>query len=203
MFDYFLTKLQAEDIYLNQLSKQPAQEAAGLSSGKLLCVIRPPLNSSHKINLPSNLRILVVEDEYFSQCIIKFLMDQRQIILAENGRNALDLLKLNTFDLILMDLDMPVMDGYTTIEMIRNELGITIPIIIVSGSTDHIALEKALKAGANDFLAKPYSSSEMFLVIVKNLGRTPGPALPTLHGQLQPTRLPNGNPGSAVTDDCT
>ena len=172
MFDYFLTKLQAEDIYLNQLSKQPAQEAAGLSSGKLLCVIRPPLNSSHKINLPSNLRILVVEDEYFSQCIIKFLMDQRQIILAENGRNALDLLKLNTFDLILMDLDMPVMDGYTTIEMIRNELGITIPIIIVSGSTDPIALEKALKAGANDFLAKPYSAIEITRVILKNLGNT-------------------------------
>jgi len=56
--------------------------------------------------------------------------------------------------------------------MIRNELGITIPIIIVSGSTDPIALEKALKAGANDFLAKPYSSAEMSRVIIKNLANT-------------------------------
>ena len=131
-----------------------------------------PLNSAPEIQLPANLRILVVEDEYFSQCIIKSMMDQRQIILAENGRNALDLLKLNAFDLILMDLDMPVMDGYATTEMIRNKLGITIPIIIMSGSTNPIAAEKALKAGANDFLAKPYSSADMSRVITKNLGNT-------------------------------
>lgn len=100
------------------------------------------------------------------------MIDQRHIILVENGRNALDLLKLNTFDLIMMDLDMPDIDGYTTIEMIRNELGITIPIIVVSGSADTAAAEKALKAGANDFLAKPYSSAQLTRVIVKNLGDT-------------------------------
>ena len=172
MFDYYLTKLWAHEIYPDQLSKQPEQEADGLSTGKPLCVIRPPLNSSPEINLPANLRILVVEDEYFSQCNIKFLIDQRQIIFAENGRNALDLLKLNAFDLILIDLDMPVMDGYATIEMIRNELRMTIPIIVVSGSTDPAAAEKALKAGANDFQAKPYSAVEMTRKILKSVCNT-------------------------------
>ena len=184
MQDNLLTKLRTEEIYSNKFSKRSEQKAAGLSTGKVSVSFGYPLNSSLEKQLLASLRILVVEDDYFCQCIIKSMIDQRQIILAENGRNALDLLKLNTFDLILMDLDMPVMDGYTTIEMIRNELGITIPIIIVSGSTDPIALEKALKAGANDFLAKPYSSAEMSRVIVKNLGHTPGPVIPPLHGQL-------------------
>ncbi len=172
MRDNPMKKLQEGEIYSKQLSKRAEHEADGFSTGKLFVSSGRPLNSSPEIQLPANIRILMVEDEYFSQCIIKSMIDQRHIILVENGRNALDLLKLNTFDLIMMDLDMPDIDGYTTIEMIRNELGITIPIIVVSGSADTAAAEKALKAGANDFLAKPYSSAQLTRVIVKNLGDT-------------------------------
>ena len=172
MHDNLLKKLQTEEIYSKQLSKQSVQEAARVSIGKLSVSSERPWNSSPEIQLPANLRILVVEDDFFSQCIIKSMIDPRQLTLAKNGRNALDLLELNAFDLILMDLDIPVLDGYTTTEMIRNELGINIPIIVVSGSIDPAAVAKALKAGANDFLAKPYSSAEINRVIVKNMGHT-------------------------------
>ena len=127
-------------------------------------------NRLMKIDLPADLRILIVEDEYFYQCLFKSLMYKWQVRIAENGLIALDILRKHSFDLIVMDIEMPVLDGYETAKAIRNEMGIKIPIIAVSGTTDPSASEKIIEAGMNDFLPKPYYSATLYMKILKTLG---------------------------------
>ena len=128
-------------------------------------------NSSRlsKIDIPADLRILIVEDEHFYQCLLKSLMYKWCVRIAENGQVAIDILRRSNFDLILMDLEMPVLDGYRAARIIREELGIAVPIIAVSASTDPAAGEKVIEAGMNDFIAKPYYSVDLFRKIIKNL----------------------------------
>ena len=117
---------------------------------------------TRNISLPPQTRILVVEDEPFNQIVFQTIIDPNQIILAENGKIAIDILRKNRFDLILMDIHMPVLDGYSTAKIIRDELGLATPIIAISADIGPGAHQRAIDAGMNDFLAKPYAFAELF-----------------------------------------
>ena len=109
-----------------------------------------------KIDL-SGIRILIVDDDAKNTFIFDAALGEygAQTEIAINGQEAIERLQDKDFDVILMDIMMPVMDGYEAIEYIRNDLKLDIPIIAVTAKTMKEDREKAFELGANDFVSKP------------------------------------------------
>ncbi|MEI6577491.1 MAG: response regulator [Bacteroidota bacterium] len=122
-----------------------------------------------------NKLILLVEDEQVNQQIALALLQQwnAEIDLAENGQEALNMLQKKAYDLILMDISMPVLDGFSTAKIIRNELGITTPIIAISADEGEVFKQKVLDSGMNDALSKPISMDSLFVKIAIALEMKP------------------------------
>ena len=104
-------------------------------------------------------KILVVDDNRDNQDILTFrleLMGGFEILVASNGKEALEVASRARPDLILMDLRMPVMDGYEATRALRQtEWGRNLPIIALTAGFTEEHREKALRAGCSDFIAKP------------------------------------------------
>lgn len=103
--------------------------------------------------------ILVTDDEKSIRDIISYQLKKEQydVLTAENGQEALDLIKSNPVNLLILDLMLPDMDGY---EVIRNA-PTNLPIIIVSAKDDEVSKIVALEMGADDYLPKPFSKIEL------------------------------------------
>jgi two-component system response regulator AtoC len=110
------------------------------------------------------LKVLVVDDELnVRESIRKFLeIEKFDVGTAVDGNDAVEKLSSEVFDLVLTDLRMPNMDGHGLMEWI-NEAGIKIPIIIISAHGDIQDAVKAMKAGAFDYLTKPFDPDELIL----------------------------------------
>ena len=105
-------------------------------------------------------RILVVDDDQDTLRLLKLILESSglQPVLAENGRVALDLMAEQMPDLVLCDILMPVMNGYETLTAIRKNPGTkAIPVIMLSALGQERDLQKALAAGADDYIVKPFS----------------------------------------------
>lgn len=107
-------------------------------------------------------KVLLCEDARVNVLIVEKILSKYKIetIWAENGASGLELVRKNKFDLILMDVKMPIMDGLTATREIR-KLGIRTPIVGLSGSTEEKDLKKALDIGMNDYLEKPIDKSKL------------------------------------------
>ncbi len=123
--------------------------------------------------LPGALNILLAEDDAISQFATAKLLDRlgHRITTAENGRRALDVLREERFDLVLMDIQMPVMDGLQATKTIRaGEAGrnnASIPIVALTAYAMSGDREKFLEAGINDYLAKPLEMDILRSVLKK------------------------------------
>ncbi|QEC43915.1 ATP-binding protein [Pseudobacter ginsenosidimutans] len=108
-------------------------------------------------------RILIVEDNLINQKLTSTILHHNgfEVSIAKNGRKAIDLLKESGFDLILMDIQMPVLDGYRTTQLVRDELHIGTPIIAMTAHALSGERDKCLKAGMNDYLAKPFREADL------------------------------------------
>ncbi|MFN2396174.1 MAG: response regulator [Bacteroidales bacterium] len=110
--------------------------------------------------------ILIAEDADINQLVIKKHMQKLgfNADFADNGKIALEKLKTKYYDIVLMDMQMPVMDGYETIRTIRKEFTEpikNIPIISITASLLSEASRKCLEAGADDYIPKPYDVAEL------------------------------------------
>ncbi len=114
-------------------------------------------------------QILLVEDNIHNQILAKTYLKRwgAAIDLAENGQTALEKIFKNQYDLILMDLQMPVMDGFETTTRIREALQIKVPIIGCSAHSLAGERKKCLQIGMDDYIAKPYSEEELIETILK------------------------------------
>lgn len=118
----------------------------------------------HIEELENNMKhILVAEDNPINRTIIETMLKKLgyTVDLVENGRQAVEILKESFFDLVLMDLQMPEMDGYEAVEKIRKELQISIPIYAVTADAYPEDLERAIQMGMNGYITKPYKKEEL------------------------------------------
>jgi CheY-like chemotaxis protein len=117
--------------------------------------------------------ILYVEDNLISQEVMESIMKRKgyKYIAAYNGNEALHILKNNKVDLILMDIQMPELDGFETTKIIRNEEvdGKHIPIIALTAYTMHEDKEKCMDANMDDYLIKPFDVKKLYEIIELNL----------------------------------
>ncbi|HUM50226.1 MAG TPA: ATP-binding protein [Chitinophagales bacterium] len=115
-----------------------------------------------------NIKVLVVEDIALNQLLMKTLLDdfgfERDI--AANGKIAIEKLQKNTYDIILMDLQMPEMNGFEATEYIRNTMNSKIPIIALTADVTTVDLEKCKAVGMNDYIAKPVDERLLYAKIV-------------------------------------
>jgi CheY-like chemotaxis protein len=122
--------------------------------------------SSSAIEALDDVRILVVEDNKINQLVVSKMLKQTgaEVVLANNGMDALAKVETNDFDLILMDIQMPEMDGYRATAEIRrhsNPQKSDIPIIALTASAFLTEKEKAVLFGMNDHVGKPFSPVEL------------------------------------------
>ena len=119
-------------------------------------------------------RILLVEDNELNQELAQTLLTENglSVELAENGQQALELLETQEFDGVLMDCQMPVMDGYEATAKIRElDKFKDLPVIAMTGNAMKQDVDKALAAGMNDHIAKPVDPNTMFLTMAKWIHR--------------------------------
>ncbi len=108
--------------------------------------------------------VLIAEDNLTNQMVIKAMLKAPQITLefANNGEEAINIARKRVFDLILMDIQMPVMDGLTATNKLRNEIGFIKPIIGVSANAMKDDIAKAVAIGMSDYLAKPIIKKTLY-----------------------------------------
>jgi TMAO reductase system sensor TorS len=124
------------------------------------------------------LRILVAEDSPVNQMVVKMFLEKEghQVVVVENGLEALQAIKMATYDLVLMDIQMPEMDGLIAARTIRGLEGeiSDIPIIAITGNAMTGDQEEYLAAGMNDYLAKPYDPQQLMAAIARVTEMKPG-----------------------------
>ena len=130
-------------------------------------------STTPEVELPGPVNILVVEDNLINQEVIKEQLTGlgMKITLANNGQEAVDQVREASFDIVLMDVQMPVMDGYTATREIR-QLGIAVPIIALTAAAMFEDKQKALASGMNDHLSKPFKEVEILAIISKWYNRS-------------------------------
>lgn len=118
------------------------------------------------------LKVLVADDEEYNRLLFKKIFDtwKARCSLAENGMEALELLKEEKFDIVFMDLLMPGIDGIKTTRFIRDEMKISsreMPVILISAAPVKEDWHMYLKAGVNSYLTKPFTEQTLLAVIME------------------------------------
>ena len=145
-----------------------------------------------------NIKVLVVEDIALNQLLMKTLLDDFgfERDFADNGKIAIEKLQAKSYDIILMDLQMPEMNGFEATEYIRNKMNSKIPIIALTADVTTVDLAKCKAVGMNDYIAKPVDERLLYSKIV-GLVKKPVPIAIGINGYKE-----NGN-GQSKKLKCT
>ena len=172
---------------LDFITTQPLET---IEANQNLVQIMPIIDSTIK-----NIKVLVAEDMALNQLLIKIILNDFnfEVDIAENGKIAIEKLgstsltnhsqtdNINkeavdepsrTYDIILMDLQMPEMNGFEATEFIRNKLKLDIPIIALSADVKTVDIDKCLAVGMNDYISKPIDETLLYNKIMKCLKKT-------------------------------
>jgi len=124
---------------------------------------------SSNISHAKKIKILVVEDMKFNQMLMKTILEDFgfHIDLAENGKIAIDKISETNYDIILMDLHLPVMNGFDATQYIRNKIDQNVPIIALTADVTTIDFEMCKAIGMNDYITKPINEELLYNVITK------------------------------------
>lgn len=113
------------------------------------------------------MKILICEDEEIMLTALEFRLRKQgfEVLLAENGKIALEKIKTEQPDLVVADIMMPFVTGLELIEFIRKDMRNALPIIIISALEHEETVLKAFRLGATDFITKPFKPNELVLRI--------------------------------------
>ncbi len=125
---------------------------------------------------------MIVEDDKTNQMIMSSLLKEMgvSVTLADNGKEAMSKSRVNRYDMILMDLQMPVMNGFEATKSIRSigdQYYRTVPIVALTSSIMSNVIDKVLEAGMNGFMSKTFDSSEIYTKMTKYLKIKPEAAI--------------------------
>ncbi|WP_342116867.1 PAS domain S-box protein [Pseudoduganella sp. OTU4001] len=176
----------------NSLERAPrAGEDAALAKPVLPGALRLLLQGLRQQRVPSNAaplalpqlealrgaRILLVEDNATNQLVARGVLEPAgaQVTVAEHGQQAVDLVRADSaaFDLVLMDVQMPIMDGFEATRALRKQLGLRIPILAMSAGVLEAEQAKCMECGMDGFIAKPVDYVQMLDTISSHLARQP------------------------------
>ncbi|HMP98500.1 MAG TPA: response regulator transcription factor [Cyclobacteriaceae bacterium] len=121
--------------------------------------------------MDKNVKILVCDDDEVLISMIRFKLTREnigEVDKAQDGREAMSLIRQNAYDLVITDIYMPFHSGLEIITLLRTELKRQTPIIVLSAEGLEETVLQAFELGANDFLSKPFSPNEL-MVRVKRL----------------------------------
>ncbi len=115
------------------------------------------------------LRVLAVEDNELNRMVLQVILKKCEVVvsIAHNGQEAIDMIQEDEYDIVLMDVQMPIVDGLEATKYIREELKYTTPIIGLSANAMREEVEICKQAGMNDYLVKPYSERALVEVMKK------------------------------------
>ncbi len=153
-------------------------------------IYRIPYGKAHKVDESLNpvvpekevsftikdIKVLVVEDNAINQLLIRKILGKWgwKLEVAENGLAALKLLEYNDFDIILMDIQLPEMNGYEATTIIRTKMNApkrNIPIIAMTANVMASEEQKCYNAGMNDYISKPFNSKTLYTKVVTLLNK--------------------------------
>ncbi len=135
------------------------------------------LPKQHAFNIDTQVlkgkSILLVEDNSMNRVLANTILSQygADVTEAHDGAMAIEVLRKGSFDLVLMDIQMPVMDGLEATRLIRAEVDRGIPIIALTAYANKHEEQKCLAAGMNDFISKPFDEDKMVQLVAQWLGR--------------------------------
>jgi PAS domain S-box-containing protein len=142
------------------------------------------------------LRTLLVEDNHFNQIVGRGLLERAgaEVTLAGDGSEAVELLRTahHDFDVVLMDIQMPVMDGFRATKIIREELKLSLPVLAMTAGVMHKERDRCINAGMDDFIAKPIDVEKMLAVLENYIPHTQNRTVEVIH---------NLNPAAQVPDE--
>ncbi len=112
----------------------------------------------------ASLNILAAEDNVLNQKLLQAIFSRAgaNITMVNNGLEAIERLEVEHYDIVIMDVQMPIMDGYTAIQEIRNTLGLDIPIITLTAHAMVGEKEEGVRIGANSYISKPFKEADLF-----------------------------------------
>ena len=115
--------------------------------------------------------ILIVEDNKANQLFLKYLLEKYKpaVFFADDGLQAIELLKNNKYDLILMDIQMPKLDGFDTLSKIKKDFKAVPPVIAMTAYVSEQDIKKCREAGFDDYIAKPIDESALIEKILSFL----------------------------------
>ena len=129
------------------------------------------------------LSILVAEDNKINQTVVKDLLELwgARVVVVENGQDAVQVVKTDSFDLVLMDIQMPVLDGFGSTRLIREVLekdSEELPILALTASVLQEQIDKMRLVGMNDVIRKPFDAEDLKQKILHFTARSENPVLP-------------------------
>jgi CheY-like chemotaxis protein/HPt (histidine-containing phosphotransfer) domain-containing protein len=116
-----------------------------------------------------NKKVLLVEDNVMNRLVANTVLKQYGVIISEahNGEEAVNAMRQSSFDIVLMDVQMPVMDGLTATRFIRKEVNQDIPIIALTANAIKGESDRCIEAGMNDFVSKPFEEEDLVYAMTK------------------------------------
>ena len=120
----------------------------------------------------NKIKIVLAEDNTTLSLLLKFRLEKEgyELIMAEDGKEAIDCIEQQTPDIIITDIMMPFVSGLEVISHVRNKLNLNTPIIVFSSAGQEEMVLKAFNLGANDFMGKPFSPNELVIRIKRLVG---------------------------------
>lgn len=123
---------------------------------------------------PKTIKVLVAEDNYINQKLISKLLLNKgyNINIVDDGQKVLDALEKDKYHIVLMDIQMPIMDGYQATKLIRAKeitSGKYIPIIAVTAFAMESDRQKCFEIGMDDYISKPFNKDDFYKIIEKHL----------------------------------
>jgi len=154
--------LSSDDIYSFKLKGSEMNTRTALS-------VVYKKNKEQKTVL-DGVKVLLVEDDKINRLIVATILKRQNVNLtkANNGVEAIEILKNKDFDLILMDIQMPIMNGIDATNIIRKELKIETPIIALTANSFTAEIDEVIQVGMNDYLTKPFEEQDLINIIEKH-----------------------------------